>query len=448
MNSNMQQTVRPQNDTTIAQQQRDASQVLNKVLSPIEIRVEKAQMAFRNKPLLASFCNILERNLNVVLDQRTYVWGDQLRIDTNLVQSIEATHLTEEEKNHAVFWLMLFHTSYFALGFQNRLARLAEDQQPKYHAAFTQATLHQMQALHVDQPANADFWEDAGYVFQPLYALPQSARMEEEAYNALDAQATFIEQWTQVPPLHFVNLQAATGQNTQYSQQNHDAFAQEMLNDWVSEFAKVFDFGDTSFNGIRLLYFKANPPRDVSEAIMDCLRTKFPVADDLALYHNKKLANDYFAPKQADPIEEKTGHIELFIDCSGSITAGDIGNALKVFDDFFKKRKKKMTYGISCFDTSILSRIEVAEDEDPVEKVQKLAIIGGGGTDFRCVAHQIQTLKDADSKYRCDLAVVVTDMAGTFPDTVPCDFVWITSTQACNMQTVVNIAVPGTVIYL
>jgi len=105
-----------------------------------------------------------------------------------------------------------------------------------------------------------------------------------------------------------------------------------------------------------------------SEAIMDCLRSRYPVTDDVALYNNKKMANDYFAPRKADPIEEKTGHVELYLDCSGSISSGDIGDMLKIFTDFFAKRKKKMTYGLSCFDTSILSRITVGEDEDPVAK--------------------------------------------------------------------------------
>jgi hypothetical protein len=41
-----------------------------------------------------------------------------------------------------------------------------------------------------------------------------------------------------------------------------------------------------------------------------------------------------------------------------------------------------MTYGINCFDTSILSRIEVTEGDDPIQKVNQLAIVGGGGTDF------------------------------------------------------------------
>ena len=50
--------------------------------------------------------------------------------------------------------------------------------------------------------------------------------------------------------------------------------------------------------------------------------------------------------------------------------------------------------------------------------------------------------------YRCDLAVVFTDLAGTFPETVPCDFVWVTTTRKCNMGAVANCSIPGTVIYL
>ena len=453
--TNSQTHPRPINDSNVALNQRAASTALQSILSPFEARAEKAFLAFRDKPLLRPFCNIFERNLKVVLDQQSYVWGDALRINTRLMQAIESSAFIEDQKNHGVFWLLLFHTSYFALGYQNRLIHLTEEQQALNHLAFTQATLQQLSALDVKQPDNAPFWEENGYRFHPPMSLQMGVTPEEDVLEALANQTVTQENLTRTPLLQTTDLKAAQGSLSTYQAQTYETFAREMLNDWVAEFAKSNNFGDQGINGIRLLYFKAKPPRDASEAIMDCLRSKYPVSDDLALYNNKKLANDYYAPRKADPIEDKTGHIELFIDCSGSISAGDIGDCLKVFTDFFAKRKKKMTYAINCFDTAILSRIEVAEGDEPAEKLRQLAILGGGGTDFRCTAAKIQELIDAGAPhpigsgpYKCDLAVVFTDLAGTFPETTPCDFVWVTTTKDCNLGALTSVPVPGTVIYL
>jgi hypothetical protein len=448
-------TTRPLNDSLIAQKQRAASAVLQKVLSPFEARMEKAFLAHRNQPLLRGFCNIFERNLTFDLDQRSYVWGDRMRMNTQLLEAIESATLTEAQKNQEVFWAIMFHCTYFVLGYQNQLASIKDEVKiQQAHQAFTQAVLQQMASLQVAQPSNAAHWETHGYIFKPLMTILPSATLEVEILNQIEAGTVVPENLTRVPSLDFSQLDGVQGAMGDFNPEAHESFAQEMLNDWVAEFTKCNTFGDGSFNGIRLLYFKSNPPRDASEAIMECLQSKYPVSDDLALYNNKKLANDYFAPKKADPIEEKTGHIELMMDCSGSISAADIANCIKVFTDFFAKKRKKMTYCITTFDTVILSRIDVNEDEDPNEKLKELAIIGGGGTDFRCTAAKIQELIDAgepgpDGKpYRCDMCVTFTDLAGCFPDTVPCDYVWVTTTKNCDLGSVSNVPIPGTVIYL
>ncbi len=455
MNTTTPLTARPLNDLNVAATQRAVSQTLGGLLSPLESRIAKAFGAYRDNQLLRPFCNIFERHLTIELDQQSFIWSDTLRLDTRVVQAIESAPMSDEEKNAAVFWLILFHTSYFALGYQTRYLQAAVDRQAAFNLTFTQAVAHHMRSLGVKQPANAPHWEQHGYVFKPLTTLQAGPRIADDALTLLEQGALQSADLTQTPLLNLTDLNGRVASLQDFSPQVHESFAQEMINDWVAEFMKTNDFGSEGMNGIRLLYFKANPPRDASEAIMDCLRSKYPVADDLALYHNKKLANDYFAPKKADPIEEKTGHIELFVDCSGSISAGDIGDCLKVFTDFFAKRKKKMTYGISCFDTSILSRIGVSEEDDPVQKLSQLAIVGGGGTDFRCIAANIQEMQanggpppGGNSQYRCDLAVVFTDLAGSFPDSVPCDFVWVTTTKQCNMGAVAGLSIPGTVIYL
>lgn len=455
MNTTTPFTSRSLNDANLAATQRAVSQTLGGLLSPLDSRLAKAFQAHRDHPLLRPFCNIFERHLKIELDQQSFIWSDTLRLNTRVVQAIDAAPISEDEKNGATFWLVLFHTSYFALGYQTRYLKAAPDQQSMLNLAFTQAVAHHMRSLGVKQPADSPHWEQHGYVFRPLAPLPAGPKIAEEALTLLEQGTLQSADLTRTPLLQLTDLNGRVANLRDFSPQVHETFAQEMINDWVAEFMKTNDFGSEGMNGIRLLYFKANPPRDASEAIMDCLRSKYPVADDLALYHNKKLANDYFAPKKADPIEERTGHIELFIDCSGSISAGDIGDCMKVFHDFFAKRKKKMTYGISCFDTSILSRIEVTGEEDPVQKLNELAIVGGGGTDFRCIAANIQEMlanggppPGGNSKYRCDLAVVFTDLAGSFPDSVPADFVWVTTTKQCNMGAVAGLSIPGTVIYL
>ena len=112
MNANV-TSVRPLNDTSIADKQRAASSVLQKVLSPFEARMERAFMAHREKPLLRGFCNLFERNLTFDLDKQSYVWGDRMRMSTELLQAIEASHLSEDAMNEAVFWAILFHCTYF-----------------------------------------------------------------------------------------------------------------------------------------------------------------------------------------------------------------------------------------------------------------------------------------------------------------------------------------------
>lgn len=178
--TNSQPIPRPFNDSNVARSQRAASTALQAVLNPFEARAEKAFLAFRDKLLLRPFCNIFERNLTVVLDQQSYVWGEALRINARLLQAIESSALNEDQKNHAVFWLLLFHTSYFALGYQNRLIQLAEEQQPPNHLAFTQATLQQINALGVKQPNSAPFWEENGYVFHPPMTLQMGVAPEQD----------------------------------------------------------------------------------------------------------------------------------------------------------------------------------------------------------------------------------------------------------------------------
>lgn len=446
---------RPNNDSSVAQKQRAASSVLQKILSPMEARLEKALLAYRQAPLLRGFCNLFERNLTFELDSQTFVWGDKLRFNAKLLEAVESSALSEADKNQEVFWAILFHTSYFVLGYQQRLATATDPNDYLLkHISFTQAILQQMQSLNVPQPTQSKLWTDLGYTFQPIISITPSATVEDEISDMIRGKQVDPSKLTTVPRLQFSELQAAQGQMQGFTPQTHDTFAQEMLNDWVDEFAKLNTFGENSMNGVRLMYFKSKPPRDVSEALIDCLQSEYPISDDLALYNNKKLANDYYAPRKGDPIKEKTGHIELFIDCSGSISAGDVGDCLKIFTDFFSKRKKKMTYAINTFDTSILSRIEVNEEEDPNVKLKELAIVGGGGTDFRCIAEKVQALiteaaPGANGKpYHCDLAVVFTDLAGCFPDTVPCDFVWVTTTKNCNLGAVTSVAIPGTVVYV
>src|ERR1035441_8168369 len=97
MNTNV-TSVRPLNDTTIADKQRAASTVLQKVLSPLEARMEKAFMASRERPLLRGFCNLFERNLTFDLDKQSYVWGDRMRMSVELLQAIEASPLRSEER--------------------------------------------------------------------------------------------------------------------------------------------------------------------------------------------------------------------------------------------------------------------------------------------------------------------------------------------------------------
>ena len=454
MNTNA-TSVRPLNDTAIAGKQRAASAVLQKVLNPFEARMEKAFMAHRDKPLLRGFCNLFERNLTFDLDKQSYVWGDRMRMSVELLQAIEASPLSEDAKNDAVFWAVLFHCTYFVLGYQAKLAAIKDDAEYQLsHIAFTQAVLQQMAALSEPQPADAPHWQGNGYEFKPLLQIQASATLETDVLDQLKSGAVSPDSITKIPLLLFSELQGVQGALAEYTPEAHENFAQEMLNEWMAEFAKTNTFGEGSLNGIRLMYFKSRPPRDASEAIMECLQSRYPVADDVALYNNKKLANGYFAPRPAEPVKEQTGHIELFIDCSGSVSAGDIGNCMKVFTDFFQRKKKKMTYSINTFDTSILSRIEVREDEDPNGKLKELAILGGGGTDFRCIAAKVQELTDAGDPgsngkpYKSDLAVVFTDLAGCFPDTVPCDFVWITTTRDCDLGAVASVNIPGTVIYL
>jgi hypothetical protein len=292
-------TIRPDNDTSIASKQRAASNLIQQVMTPLEARMEKAFMAFRSKPMLKGFCNLFERNLVFDLDSQSYVWGDRLRLNTQLLQEIETSKLTEDQKNEAVFWLTLFHTTYFILGYQNRLATVPDGDKEKAHAAFTQATLHQTTALGIPQPATSPIWTQFGYEFEPLASIAPSARMEDEIIDQLNNGALTIAAITSVPLLQFSQLEGISGKNDEYTPTEHDTFAKDMLNEWVDEFAKGNTFGESSVNGIRLMFFKSKPPRDASEALMDNLQSKYPVSDDLALYNNKKLANDYFAPRKA-----------------------------------------------------------------------------------------------------------------------------------------------------
>ena len=455
MNTNVTQATRPSNDAAIAQKQRAASTVLQRVLTPFEARMEKAFLASRGRPLLRGFCNLFERNLTFDLDKQSYVWGDRMRMNVSLLQAIESRPMSEEERNNAVFWAILFHCTYFVLGYQSRLAGIRSTEEYQLsHAAFTQAVLQQMAALRPPSPTTPLTGRKTATCSSPS-ARGRSARTWRTRFcDQLKAGAIAAANMTKVPLPMFSELQGDQGAMQGFTPASHETFAQEMLNEWIAEFSKCNTFGDGSINGIRLMYFKSRPPRDASEAIMDCLQSKYPVTDDLALYNNKKLANDYFAPRKADPIEEKTGHIELFIDCSGSISAGDIGDCMKVFTDFFKRKKKKMTYGISTFDTSVLTRIEVKEEEDPNAKLKDLAILGGGGTDFRCIAAKIQRThrRRGPRPRRASLQVRpgprVHRPGGLLPRRGPCDFVWVTTTRDCDLGKVASVPIPGTVIYL
>ena len=141
MNTTTPPATRPLNDATIATTQRAVSKTLGGLLSPLEARLAKGFQSHRDKPLVRPFCNIFERHLKVELDQQSFIWSDTLRLNARLVQGIEAAAISEDEKNEAVFWLVLFYTSYFALGYQTRCLKAPAEQQPLLNLAQTQAVL-------------------------------------------------------------------------------------------------------------------------------------------------------------------------------------------------------------------------------------------------------------------------------------------------------------------
>src|ERR1039457_5075153 len=103
MNATTSPATRPLNDATIATTQRAVSKTLGGLLSPWEARLARGFQAPREKPLLRPFCNIFERHLKIELDQQSFIWSDTLRLNTRLVQGIEAAAISEDEKNEAVF---------------------------------------------------------------------------------------------------------------------------------------------------------------------------------------------------------------------------------------------------------------------------------------------------------------------------------------------------------
>ena len=231
MNTTTPLTSRPLNDAKVAVTQRAVSQTLGGLLSPLNSRLAKAFQAHRDHPLLRPFCNIFERHLKTELDQQSFIWSDTLRLNTRVVQAIDAAPISEDEKNAAVFWLVLFHTSYFALGYQTRYLKAAPDQQTMLNLAFTQAVAHHMRSLGVKQPANSPHWEQHGYVFKPLAALQPGPNIAEEALTLLEQGTVQSADVTHTPLLQLTDLNGRVANLQDFSSQVHETFAQEMITD-------------------------------------------------------------------------------------------------------------------------------------------------------------------------------------------------------------------------
>jgi len=103
-----------------------------------------------------------------------------------------------------------------------------------------------MAALSEPQPADAPHWQGNGYEFKPLLQIQASATLETDVLDQLKSGAVSPDSITKIPLLLFSELQGVQGALAQYTPEAHENFAQEMLNEWMAEFAKTNTFGEAA----------------------------------------------------------------------------------------------------------------------------------------------------------------------------------------------------------
>jgi predicted metal-dependent peptidase len=113
---------------------------------------------------------------------------------------------------------------------------------------------------------------------------------------------------------------------------------------------------------------------------------------------------------------EQCGPIALYIDCSGSVDDISIGQMLSEVDAI-RAELRPSALLVASFDTHVYNAQTFTAEDD----VMSYSVKGGGGTDFRPIAEHVT---DDQSWDVLPVAVVVlTDMAGRFPDSAP-DVPW------------------------
>ena len=171
--------------------------------------MEKAFMAHRDKPLLRGFCNLFERNLTFDLDKQSYVWGDKMRMSVELLQAIESSPLSEDAKNDAVFWAVLFHCTYFVLGYQAKLAVIKDDAEYSFPTSPSpRPFFSRWRPSRSRSPTDAPHWQGNGYEFKPLLQIQASATLETDVLDQLKSGAVSPDSITKIPLLLFSELRA------------------------------------------------------------------------------------------------------------------------------------------------------------------------------------------------------------------------------------------------
>lgn len=117
------------------------------------------------------------------------------------------------------------------------------------------------------------------------------------------------------------------------------------------------------------------------------------------------------------------GGIVLFVDCSGSVGARELGVFNRHFNDILEQVKPKWVE-VVYFEVGP-GKVERFDRAEYQGDTAQLNPIGGGGTSFKWFANHIAAMDEQP-----DVALCLTDMYGDFgrePDCVP--FIWLSNSD-------------------
>jgi predicted metal-dependent peptidase len=187
--------------------------------------------------------------------------------------------------------------------------------------------------------------------------------------------------------------------------------------------ASAREWAENAAEAMRAAKSAGKMPASIAREIEEALKPRADwktilrrfMTDQVRAHATWSKPNKRFYPGMYLPGKTKTGMgpVLFIIDTSGSIDAKTLGVFEAEANAVLESCAPSRVYVIYC--DAAVNRVDEFEGDEPM----KLRMVGGGGTDFR---PPFDHAERAGWPVAC--AIYLTDLMGTFPDSVPYDVLW------------------------